>query len=85
MPPLSHSNPAHFDYQLTSKLIAKIRNIRRFSNVDKLATFAGVAHVKFSFLGKGKERSSGQNNRQLHGPFYFLAVTMVFVPKVYWY
>ena len=66
---------------VASKLIAKIRNIRRFSNVDKLATFAGVAHVKFSFLGKGKERSSGQDNRQLHGLFYFLAVTMIAVPK----
>lgn len=80
-----------FDYQLTSmpgigitvasKLIAEIGDIRRFSNADKLARFAGVAPVKFSSAGKGKEQSSRQGNRQLHGLFYFLAVTMVSVPK----
>ena len=76
-----------FDYKLTSmpgigtsiasKLIAEIGDIRRFSNADKLARFAGVAPVKFSSAGKGKEQSSRQGNRQLHGLFYFLAVTMV--------
>jgi len=80
-----------FDYKLTSmpgigitvasKLIAEIGDIRRFSNADKLARFAGVAPVKFSSAGKGKEQSSRQGNRQLHGLFYFLAVTMVSVPK----
>lgn len=54
-----------FDYKLTSmpgirtsiasKLIAEIGDIRRFSNADKLARFAGVAPVKFSSAGKGKE------------------------------
>ena len=80
-----------FDYKLTSmpgigitvasKLIAEIGDIRRFPNADKLARFAGVAPVKFSSAGKGKEQSSRQGNRQLHGLFYFLAVTMVSVPK----
>ena len=80
-----------FDYKLTSipgigtsiasKLIAEIGDIRRFSNADKLARFAGVAPVKFSSAGKGKEQSSRQGNRQLHGLFYFLAVTMVSRPK----
>ncbi|MGB8452129.1 MAG: transposase [Anaerocolumna sp.] len=80
-----------FDYKLTSmpgigtsvasKLIAEIGDIRRFSNADKLARFAGVAPVKFSSAGKGKEQSSRQGNRQLHGLFYFLAVTMVSKPK----
>ncbi len=56
-------------------------DIRRFSNADKLARFAGVAPVKFSSAGKGKEQSSRQGNRQLHGLFYFLAVTMVSKPK----
>ncbi|WP_186423453.1 IS110 family transposase [Lacrimispora celerecrescens] len=80
-----------FDYKLTtipgvniataSKLIAEIGDIRRFPNADKLARFAGVAPIKFSSAGKGKEQSSKQGNRQLHGLFYFLAVTMVSVPK----
>jgi hypothetical protein len=80
-----------FDYKLTSmpgigiavasKLIAEIGDIRRFSNADKLARYAVVAPVKFSSAGKGKEQSSRQGNRQLHGLFYFLAVTMVSVPK----
>ena len=80
-----------FDYKLTSmpgigtsiasKLIAEIGDIRRFPNADKLARFAGVAPVKFSSAGKGKEQSSRQGNRQLHGLFYFLAVTMVSKPK----
>ena len=80
-----------FDYKLTSmpgigtsiasKLIAEIGDIRRFPSADKLARFAGVAPVKFSSAGKGKEQSSRQGNRQLHGLFYFLAVTMVSKPK----
>lgn len=80
-----------FDYKLTSmpgigiavasKLIAEIGDIRRFANADKLARYADVAPVKFSSAGKGKEQSSRQGNRQLHGLFYFLAVTMVSVPK----
>ena len=80
-----------FNYKLTtmpgigtavaSKLIAEIGDISRFPNPDKLARFAGVAPVKFSSAGKGKDESSRQGNRQLHGLFYFLAVTMVTVPK----
>jgi hypothetical protein len=80
-----------FDYKLTSmpgiatsidsKLISEIGDIRRFPNADKLARFAGVAPVKFGSAGKGKEQSSRQGNRQLHGLFYFLAVTMVSKPK----
>lgn len=80
-----------FDYKLTtmhgigtaiaSKLIAEIGDIRRFPNADKLARYAGVAPIKFSSAGKGKEESSRQGNRQLHGQFYFLAVSMVTVPK----
>ena len=54
-----------FEYKLTSmpgigtfvasKLIAEIGDIRRFPSADKLARFAGVAPVKFSSAGKGKE------------------------------
>ena len=39
-----------------SKLIAEIGDIRRFRNADKLARYAGVAPVKFSSAGKGKEQ-----------------------------
>ena len=80
-----------FDCKLTSmpgigtavagKLLAEIGDIRRFSNADKLARYAGVAPVKFSSAGKGREQCSRQGNRQLHGLFYFLAVTMIAVPK----
>ena len=81
----------YFDYQLTtipgvstataSKLIAEIGDIRRFPNADKLARYAGIAPIKFSSAGKGKEQSSKQGNRELHGLFYFLAVSMVTVPR----
>ena len=80
-----------FDFKLTtlpgvniataSKLIAEIGDIRRFPNADKLARFTGIAPVKFSSAGKGKEQSSRQGNRELHGLFYFLAVSMVCVTK----
>ncbi|WP_313182228.1 transposase [Lacrimispora sp.] len=52
---------------LASKLIAKIGDIQRFSNAEKLARFAGVEPVKFSSAGKGKEQSSRQGNCQLQG------------------
>lgn len=78
-----------FDYKLTtlsgvgnaiaSKLIVEIGDIRRFASADKLARFSGVAPVTFSSGGKGKEESSRQGNRELHGLFYFLAVSMVSV------
>ncbi|WP_349772581.1 transposase [Lacrimispora xylanisolvens] len=45
---------------IASKLIAEIGDIRRFPSTDKLARFAGVAPVKFSSAGKGKEQSSRQ-------------------------
>ncbi|WP_345787847.1 transposase [Desulfitobacterium dehalogenans] len=62
-------------------MIAEIGDIRRFANVDKLARYAGIAPIKYSSAGKGKEQSSKQGNRELHGLFYFLAVSMVTVPK----
>lgn len=81
----------YFEYKLTTipgvstatagKLIAGIGDIRRFSNTDKLARYAGIAPIKFSSAGKGKEQSSKQGNRELHGLFYFLAVSMVTVPR----
>jgi len=80
---------ACFEYKLTtlpgvgnaiaSKLIAEIGDIRRFPNADKLACFAGIAPKSFSSAGKGKDESNKQGNRELHGLFYFLAVSMVSV------
>lgn len=65
------------DTVMAAKLLAEIGDINRFPNADKLACFAGVAPVKFSSAGKGKEQKSKQGNRTLHGIFYFLAVQMV--------
>ncbi|SBV99311.1 transposase [uncultured Eubacteriales bacterium] len=80
-----------FDYKLTTlpgvgsaiagKLIAEIGDIRRFPNAHKLASFAGIAPKRFSSAGKGRDESNKQGNRALHGLFYFLAVSMVCVPK----
>jgi len=39
-----------------AELIAEIGDIRRFSNADKLARFAGIAPVRFSSGGKGKDQ-----------------------------
>jgi transposase len=65
------------DTVTAAKLLAEIGDINRFSNADKLARFAGIAPVKFSSAGKGKEEKSKQGNRTLHGIFYFMAVQMV--------
>lgn len=60
-----------------AKLLSEIGDIRRFSNADKLANFAGVAPVKFSSSGKGDDKPSKQGNRRLQGTIYFLAIQMV--------
>ena len=77
----------HFDCKLTSisgvsivmaaKLLAEIGDINRFSSADKLASYAGIAPIRFSSAGKGNDQISKQGNRTLHGVFYFLAVQMV--------
>lgn len=64
-----------------ASLIAEIGDISRFTSPDKLARYAGIAPVKFSSAGKGKEQKSKQGNRTLHGIFYFLAVQQVQVSK----
>ena len=60
-----------------AKLLSEIGDIRRFSNSDKLANFAGVAPVNFSSSGKGDDKPSKQGNRRLQGTIYFLAVQMI--------
>lgn len=64
-----------------SGLISQIGDIKRFKNADKLAKFAGIAPVKFSSAGKGKEQKSNQGNRALHGIFFFLAMQQVQIAK----
>jgi hypothetical protein len=80
-----------FDYKLQSmpginivtsaELIAYIGDINRFANPDKLAKYVGVAPVKFSSAGKGKEQMSEQGRRELNGVFFMLAVQQVQVSK----
>ncbi|MFA9466855.1 MAG: IS110 family transposase [Velocimicrobium sp.] len=77
----------HFDSKLTSisgvstvmaaKLLAEIGDINRFTSADRLASYAGIAPIRFSSAGKGNDQISKQGNRTLHGVFYFLAVQMV--------
>jgi transposase len=71
-----HTMPG-IDLNTAGHLISEIGDIDRFPNSDKLARFAGIASVLFSSAGKGKEESSKQGNRVLHGIFYFLAVQLV--------
>jgi transposase len=71
-----HTMPG-IELNTASHLISEIGDIDRFPNSDKLARFAGIAPVLFSSAGKGKEESSKQGNRVLHGIFYFLAVQLV--------
>ncbi|MEJ9217659.1 IS110 family transposase [Paenibacillus glucanolyticus] len=82
---------AQTDYKLESmdgistvtaaELVAEIGDIRRFSNADKLARFAGIAPVRFSSGGKGKDQASGQGNRLLNAIFHNLAVQQIQVAK----
>lgn len=62
---------------MAAKLLAEIGDINRFSSADKLASFAGIAPIKFSSAGKGNDQKSKQGNRTLNGFFYFLAMEMV--------
>ena len=59
------------------KILAEIGDIRRFQNKDKLAQFAGIAPIKLSSSGKGKDKATKQGNRRLQAIIYFLAIQMV--------
>lgn len=59
------------------KILAEIGDIRRFPNTDKLAPFAGIAPIKLSFSGKGKDKVIKQGNRRLQAILYFLTIQMV--------
>lgn len=64
-----------------AELIAEIGDVHRFLNADKLARFAGIAPVRFSSGGKGKDKASGQGNRVLNAIFHNLAVQQIQVAK----
>lgn len=69
------------DLVTASNLIAHIGDIRRFANPNKLAKYVGIAPIKFSSAGKGKEQMSEQGRRELNGVFYMLALQQVQVSK----
>lgn len=69
------------DVVTASQLVAEIGDINRFSNADKLARFAGIAPIRFSSGGKGKDQASGQGNRVLNSIFHNLAVQQIQVAK----
>lgn len=59
------------------KILAEIGDIKRFANANKLAQFAGIAPIKLSSSGKGKDKATKQGNRRLQATIYFLAIQMV--------
>ena len=59
------------------KILAEIGDIKRFSNANKLAQFAGIAPLHLSSSGKGKDVATKQGNRRLQATIYFLAIQMV--------
>ena len=65
------------DIVTAANILSEIGNIDRFPNANKLAKFAGIAPVKFSSAGKGKDMCLKQGNRRLQAIFYFLAIQMV--------
>lgn len=59
------------------KILAEIGDINRFSNSNKLAQFSGIAPLRLSSSGKGKEVATKQGNRRLQSTIYFLAIQMI--------
>jgi len=69
------------DLVTASNLISNIGDIRRFENPKKFEKYVGIAPVKFSSTGKGKEQMSEQGRRELNWRFYILALQQVQVSK----
>jgi len=59
------------------KILAEIGDINRFGSAAKLAQFAGIAPIKLSSAGKGKNKASKQGNRRLQATMYFLSIQMI--------
>ncbi|MGF7142446.1 transposase [Anaerotaenia torta] len=66
------------DLVTEAQLISEIGDINRFPDSDKLAQFMGLAPVKFSSAGKGKDQRCRNGNRTLNAIFHFLARHPVF-------
>lgn len=64
-----------------AQLIAEIGDINRFKSAEKLAQYSGIAPVKHSSAGKGKDKKSKQGNRNLNGVLYFLAMQQIQISK----
>lgn len=64
-----------------AQLISEIGDINRFKSAEKLAQYAGVAPVRFSSAGKGRDKKSKQGNRNLNGVLYFLAMQQIQISK----
>ncbi|MCB5954266.1 transposase [Enterococcus sp. CWB-B31] len=61
-------------------LVGHIGDIQRFKNSDKLANYAGVAPLRFSSAGKGKDfQNKSQGNRKLYSTLYFLAIQQIYL------
>lgn len=71
-----HTMPG-IDLVIEAQLISEIGDINRFPDSDKLAQFMGLAPVKFSSAGKGKDQRCRNGNRTLNAIFHFLAIQMV--------
>jgi len=59
------------------RILAEIGDVNRFSNHNKLAQFAGIAPLRLSSSGKGKDVATKQGNRRLQAIIFFLAIQMV--------
>ena len=64
------------------KILAEIGDIKRFSNANKLAQFAGIAPLHLSSSGKGKDVATKQGNRRLQATIYFLARALALNPEM---
>ncbi len=69
------------DLTTEAQIISEIGDINRFPDSDKLAQFMGLAPVKFSSAGKGKDERCRNGNRALNAIFHYLAIQMVAVSK----
>ncbi|RUS43596.1 IS110 family transposase [Cohnella sp. AR92] len=61
--------------------IARIGDIRRFKNADKLAKYAGIAPYENSSGIRENVKKSKLGDRHLHGLFYDLAIRQLAVTK----
>lgn len=59
------------------KILAETGDINRFGSAAKLAQFAGIAPLRLSSAGKGKNKASKQGNRRLQATLYFLSIQQI--------